>query len=287
MNKSNKWNIIYSIKELVMIEELETLEALARHKTMGKAATFLRITQSSVSKRIQALELLSNKELIVKSGRLVVLTPAAYSLLEKTLPHIRELKEIVSGESESLASRISIGFSESILSSWGSEVIAKYSQKFKDVTIEPHAHRTPVIVDKVVSGDYSVAIVGGEPKNYPGLHFESIGKEEMVIVGKSGRLFCAEVTSGTWASISKQAKKAKIVIDERSEFLSPIGHMAKKGFCRGLVPVSVARSAGFSKKEMQRLNIYRPIYAVRRKRAFLREDISELLNYISSYLEKL
>ncbi|PIK15131.1 LysR family transcriptional regulator [Halobacteriovorax sp. JY17] len=269
-----------------MFEELETLNALARHKTMGKAATSLRVTQSSVSKRIQALEEISNKELIVKNGRLVELTPAAFALLDKALPLLRELKETIKGELETKVSRISIGFSESILSSWGAHVISKYALKKKETILEPHAHRTPVIVDKVVSGDYSIAIVGGRPKNYPGLHFENLGEEEMVIVGKCGRLFCAEMTSGTWKAISKQAAKLEIVIEERSEFLSPIAHMARNGFCRGLVPVAVAKSAGFSRREMLKTGIHRPIYAVGRKRAFLREDISDLLEFIRSSLKK-
>jgi len=270
-----------------MLDELETLSALAKHKTMGRAATSLRITQSSVSKRIQSLEQISHKELIVKNGRFVELTPAAFELLDKALPLLSELKETVQGEEGLHTLRISIGFSESILSSWGAHLISKLSRKFPENIFEPHAHRTPVIVDKVVSGDYNIAIVGGEPKNFPGLYFERIGEEEMVVVGETGDLFCAEVTSGTWASIANETAKQGLRIDERSEFLSPIAKMAKHGFCRGLVPSAVAKNAGFSKREMTYSGIKRPIYAVGRKRAFLRSDISKILNYVSSYIENL
>jgi len=270
-----------------MIHELETLNALAKHRTMGKAATSLRITQSSVSKRIQSLEAISNKELVVKRGRYVELTHAGNLLLERALPLLRELKEVVGDEPERDLSRITVGFSDSILSSWGAKMIGKYANQNKNVLLEPHAHRTPVIVDKVVAGDYIIAIVGGEPKNYPGLHFEKIGEEEMVIVGTRGSLFCAEVTSGTWGAISNEIEAKKIVVEERSEFLSPIAHMARGGFCRGLVPYSVALSAGFTKKEMKKTGVSRPIFAVARKRALMRDDIAHFLEYATTYLGKI
>lgn len=270
-----------------MIDEIETLNALAKHKTMGRAATSLRITQSSVSKRIQSLETLTNKSLISKKGRYVELTYVGNLLLEKALPLVRDLKELIGEDSEPALSRIAIGFSESILSTWGARLIGSYVDENKNILLEPHAHRTPVIVDKVVSGDYSLAIVGGEPKNFPGLHFEKIGEEEMVIIGKKGRLFCAETSSGTWTSIKKVVEQKGIIIEERSEFLSPIAHMARSGFCRGLVPISVALGAGFVKKEIKRIGISRPIYAVARKRAFLREDISKFLIFAESYIKKI
>ena len=57
-----------------MIENLETLIALSKAGTMIEASTALRISQSSVSKRIAALERYYDRDLIERHGRLVVLT---------------------------------------------------------------------------------------------------------------------------------------------------------------------------------------------------------------------
>ena len=271
-----------------MIIELETLNALNKHKTMGRAATALRVTQSSVSKRIQALESMTHKILIKKNGRHVELTQEGQRLLDDGLPLLRELKDLIGQKDSVDIIRLDIGFSESILSSWGAKAIGAYSKVLrkrqstqeKSVTIAPHAHRTPVIVDRVSSGDYNLAIIGGEPRLTPGIHTEKVGEEEMVIIGKRGDLFCVGIDSGTWKSIAENVKKKKIKIDERSEFLSPIAHLAKNGFCRGLVPISVALSAGFRRDQMTSTGLSRPIYAVGRKRAFLRDEVVEFLDFI-------
>jgi len=262
-----------------MIDEVETLQALATHKTMGKAALSLRVTQSTVSKRIQTLEHKCNKELIVKVGRNVELTLDGKELLLEALPHIRSLKEIFDKPNQQEETSLIIGFSEAILSSWGSKLLAKFAKKNKDVIIEPHAHRSPVIIEKIASSDFNFGIIAGDVKEIAGLYYEKIGKEEMVLIGESGRLFCVEITSGTWRSIEKDVLKKKITIDERSEFFFPIVNLVKNGFCRGLVPETVAISAGFKESDMTYTGIYRPIYAAGRKSAYQRKDIVKLVDF--------
>lgn len=262
-----------------MIDEIETLQALAIHKTMGKAALSLRLTQSTVSKRLQNLENKCKKELIAKVGRYVELTVDGKDLLEHALPHIRSLKEIFDSPPKQERTSLVIGFSEAILSSWGAKLLAKFARKNKDIKIEPHAHRSPVIIEKLASSDFNFAIIAGDVKKSPGLFYEQIGKEEMVLIGESGRLFCVEITSGTWRSIEKAVFKKNISIDERSEFFFPIVNLVKNGFCKGLVPETVALSAGFKNNEMKRTGIYRPIYAAGRKRAFQRKDVIKLLAF--------
>lgn len=57
-----------------MIENLETLVVLSRTGTMMETATVLKISQSAVSKRIDALERYYDRDLIERHGRRVVLT---------------------------------------------------------------------------------------------------------------------------------------------------------------------------------------------------------------------
>lgn len=271
-----------------MIELIETLEAIKKHKTMGKAATSLRLTQSSVSKRIQTLEYECGKRLVVKNGRYIELTKEAHLLLEKSLPLVYELKDILYKDADPIIQNINIGFSESIISTWGARALAKYSKKNPQINITPHAHRSPVIVDQVTSSDIQLAIVAGKVDIRPGIHVELIGDEKMVIVGnKKLPLYCGESSSGTWRAIEREIILKGLVIDQRSEFFSPLAQLAKEGFCQSLVPEGVALKSGIKKKDIKYIGITRPIYALARKRFFLRQSNLDLMETLKKELNNL
>ena len=65
-----------------MFDQIETLSTLAATGTMTRTATQLRITQSTVSKRIAALEREVGQPLTEAHGRGVRLTPVGHRLLE-------------------------------------------------------------------------------------------------------------------------------------------------------------------------------------------------------------
>ena len=69
-----------------MFAHIETLSALAAAGTMTRAAIQLRITQSTVSKRIAALEREVGQPLVEACGRGVRLTPVGHRLLERATP---------------------------------------------------------------------------------------------------------------------------------------------------------------------------------------------------------
>ena len=66
-----------------MIDNLETLIALHKHGTMMSTATAMKISQSAVSKRIDALERHYGRRLIERQGRRVALTANGMRLLER------------------------------------------------------------------------------------------------------------------------------------------------------------------------------------------------------------
>ena len=76
-----------------MIENLETLAALARQRTMVRTATSLRISQSAVSKRIASLEQAYGQKLIERSGKNVILTAAGVRLVARVRPHVAGIRE--------------------------------------------------------------------------------------------------------------------------------------------------------------------------------------------------
>ncbi|GAM67810.1 transcriptional regulator [Vibrio sp. JCM 19236] len=66
----------------MLLEGIETLIVLSKHKTMSKAGSQLYISQSAVSKRISNLEKRLNKKLVEPDGRQIKLTADAERLIE-------------------------------------------------------------------------------------------------------------------------------------------------------------------------------------------------------------
>lgn len=264
-----------------MILEIETLEALSKHKTMSATATSLYVTQSTVSKRIQSLEDKCGEKLVVKNGRYVELTEFALHLIKESSPHITSIKDLVANSSNITQRRvISLGFSESLLSYWGAKILGDFAKENPDLTIEPHAHSSVVIEDKVSSSGLNFAITAGVPSKRAGVLVEMIGHEEMVIVGNDEKpIFCLSTASSTWHAIADQVYAKGIEVTERADFFHPIAYLALNGFCRALIPINIAKSVGFDESDITRTDVYRPIYAVGRKSAFNLDDVMKLVKY--------
>ena len=126
-----------------MIENLETLVALAKAGTMMETSTVLKISQSAVSKRIAALERYYDRELIERHGRRVVLTHQGTRLVEKVTPLLWELRGVFLEDNALRKGKIIIGVSEAILSSWGPRLFAAVQEKTPEVEFTFHAQRSP------------------------------------------------------------------------------------------------------------------------------------------------
>ncbi len=277
-----------------MIEHIETLDALEKYETMSKASTALRISQSAVSKRIAGLEFQIGKKLIERQGRRVVLTSDAISLLIKVRPLLVELKQSLHSESVGSNQKLSLGVSESILSSWGAKLLGKLKNKYSEIELTPHAHRSPVVIDRVRSGEYMIGICAGFCAKAPDLFVEEIGQEEFVIIRSSkntNELMTIEESSETWQSISRQVKKEKLNPTLRLESFFAIAALANSGVVDGLVPIGVAKSLGINKAKLVSTNITRPIIMVGRKTTLSRKSIAnyystlktEMINYLNKH----
>ena len=265
-----------------MIEQLETLETLREYKTMLKTATAMRLTQSSISKRIANLEFITQKKLIEKNGRRVTLTHDALVLLEKTRPCIIGIKQALQEELTINQSKINIGFSESILSSWGPRVIKDLQKKIKHIQIIPHTHRSPVVIDRVRSGEYSFGLCAGHCVKAIDLHVKEIAKEIMVHVKNknSQNLMSIEEKSETWQSIYSQAKREKCIPNCTLESFGPIIELANHGLVNAIVPSGVARFFLKSKQSGSALKVQRPIILIARKTVFSRTSLQSLISSI-------
>src|SRR5262245_42666597 len=166
----------------MVIDHLEALVALADHGTMGRAATRLHVSQSAVSKRLAALEAQLGFRVCERAGRKVRLTPAGERLLERVRPLLVELRLALAGERGAAEGRLVLGVSDSILASWGARILARAASALPGLKLELNAHRSPVAVELVRSGEYALALVGGEPDTAGGLVARTLASEALVIV---------------------------------------------------------------------------------------------------------
>ncbi|MFT5693434.1 MAG: DNA-binding transcriptional LysR family regulator, partial [Oceanicoccus sp.] len=128
-----EYNQFYFRMGLVMIENLKTLVALSRFRTMSEVATHLRVSQSTVSKRIVSLEKYYNRKLIQKVGRRVELTQHGKELAVKAPPILIELRDLFTSQENNLGGELVVGVSEAVLSSWGPAAFAKVQKKIPEL----------------------------------------------------------------------------------------------------------------------------------------------------------
>ncbi len=283
-----------------MIENLETLVTLAKAGTMMETSTVLKISQSAVSKRIAALERYYDRELIERHGRRVVLTHQGTRLVEKVIPLLSELRGVFLEDNALRKGKIIIGVSEAILSSWGSRLFAEVHAQTPEVEFTFHAQRSPVVLDRIRSGEYMVGICTGSPDADTDLQSEVIRLEPMVIIpsalarlkyriGDELEVITIESRSGAWRSIEEDMRRLKLKRNVSLESFFGVAQMALAGFGHGLVPEGVAKTLGISPKRFIALNeagLNRPVRFVARKSMFSQPLIQSFYQSVSKLAEQ-
>jgi DNA-binding transcriptional LysR family regulator len=276
-----------------MIDRLEALAALARRGTTGRAAADLRITQSAVSKRIAALEAEVGRPLLERAGRRVVLTPDGARLLRDAEPLLAELRLVVEGERTETGGDVAIGVSESVLSSWGAAMLAR-ARAATGIPLAIHAHRSPVVLDRVRAGEYLLGIVAGEAEGAPDLSVEPLTEEELVIVpsrlerlrlrpGAALEVIGIEPASATWAAIRPRVERLgrrwgiELRVVAALESYAAVVQMARAGFGHALAPAGIARALGVADSRLVRLGITRPVSIAARRLTLARPRIRALV----------
>ena len=281
-----------------VIENLETLMTLSRTGTMMETATVLKISQSAVSKRIAALERYYDRELIERHGRRVALTHHGTRLVEKVTPLISELRGVFLEDNALRKGKIIMGVSEAILSSWGSRLFARVQADLPDVEFTFHAQRSPVVLDRIRSGEYMVGICTGYSDADTDLQSEIIRREPMVIIPAalvpiSYRIcddlavITIESRSGAWASIEEDMRRLKLKRSVSLESFFGVAQMALAGFGHGLVPEGVARTLGVAVNQMIPLDadgLNRPVRFVARKSMFSQPLVQSFHQAILKYV---
>lgn len=274
-----------------MIENLETLITLSREGTMQATATVLKISQSAVSKRISALEQHYNRALVERHGRRMVLTAHGTRLVERVTPLVAELRSVFQEEPALHRGKVILGVSEAILASWAPALFARVQAALPEIEFEFHAQRSPVVLDRIRSGEYMVGVCTGSAEADTDLVSEILRLEPMVLVPSAlgelqypppeGELpvITIESRSGAWASIEEAMHQLAIHRATSLESFFAVAQMALAGFGHGLVPRGVARTLGVPLErciDMGRRGLNRPVRFVARKSTFSRPVIQSL-----------
>ncbi len=282
-----------------MLENLETLVTLLKTGTMMETATVLKVSQSAVSKRIAALERYYDRSLIERHGRRVVLTHHGTKLVEKVAPLISELRGVFLTDNALRKGQIILGVSEAILCSWGPKLFAEVQTLMPEVVFAFHAQRSPVVLDRLRSGEYMVGLCTGTSDADTDLQSEVIRREPMVIlpsglesldytIGDQLDVITIESRSGAWRSIEEDMGRLNLHRRESLESFFAVGQMALAGFGHGLVPAGVARTLGVQESDwidLTEAGLNRPVRFVARKSMFAQPLVQNFYQALSERVQ--
>ena len=267
-----------------MIENLETLVTLSKSGTMMEASTVLKISQSAVSKRIAALERYYDRKLVERQGRRVVLTAHGTRLVEKITPLLSEVRSVFLEDHALRKGKIIMGVSEAIFASWGARLFGEVQLEMPEVEFTFHAQRSPVVLDRIRTGEYMIGICTGSADADTDLQSELLRLEPMVILpsglkrldytpGDKLDVITIESRSGAWASIEEDMRRLHITRRTSLESFFSVAQMALADFGHGLIPAGVARTLSVQEDKLIALGdegLNRPVRFVARKSMFSR-----------------
>lgn len=234
-----------------MLEGIDTLIALEQFGTVSEAAIRLRLTQSALSKRIQALQRIVGFRLVEPDGRRIKLTASAVEFLERARPLVADLRGLAVPARDSAASDFSVALADSIASSWGPGVIKRALRGLPGVSVRLHAHRSVLLIESVRLGRYHIGLSTDLPAAKDLIHYPVVD-EPLVFVNsglgtkavKNRPLISIEPSSATWSSIEPQIREHHPQLLARPlvpvETFSATVQMVKAGFGDGLVPLGLA-----------------------------------------------
>jgi DNA-binding transcriptional LysR family regulator len=260
-----------------MLDGIEALMALEKYETVSEAALRLRLTQSAVSKRIQALQLELKSKLVEPDGRRLKLTPAAYAFLSKARPLMIEIKNLsLNPDPKILETQFSLALADSIAGSFGPRLLNESMKPFKHLRFDIHVHRSLMLLENVALGKYQMGICtfSDNRKDLSAFHLVDeplaiVFSEQKTRINKNLPIITIEENSATWKSVGSELKR-----EQQSLFQIPPIHvesfmavyqMARVGLGNGIIPLGLCKELKLKKHSYKVLKTSRPIFLVTRK----------------------
>lgn len=277
-----------------MLDALEALHALHAHGTMGRAGAALRVSQSAVSKRLATLEARTGRPLLARRGRRVVLTPAGERLVARTAPLLAELRAALGDAADAGRRRLVLGCSESVLASYGALALRRTGEVIPGLEVEVHAHRSPVVVERVRGGEVLLGLCAGVGSPPAGLDLVHVLEEPLVLVPAGLAPFrwprgdvevlTIESHAATFQAVRARLGRHGLRVKGRVESFACAVQMARAGLGHALVPRGIAAAMGVppeARRHVRRGGLARPVVLVGRAATLARPWLAEVVEVLA------
>ncbi|UTM56174.1 LysR family transcriptional regulator [Photobacterium sp. CCB-ST2H9] len=279
----------------MLLEGVETLLVLAKEGTMSRAGSRLYISQSAVSKRIARLEKRLGKKLIVPDGRHIKLTPDAQALVAQVGPGFNELKgRIFEQQSVRDNTPITMACSETLVSGYLAPFMGKYLKT--DPYIVLSTHHTPVIVERVQSGDATLGFCAGHMPGQHGLQLIHLMNEPFTVVydrhlaEPPSALLTNDLSNPANAYQAGLLQQAGIKPLMEMDSYTAAAKLALAGTAPALVPFSVVQTLAIPPENCQHFafldDLIRPIYLCYRQHSYRAERVRTLIETIADFVPR-
>jgi DNA-binding transcriptional LysR family regulator len=163
--------------------ELKTFQVVATLLSFSKAANVLHLAQSTVSAQIRSLENSLGKELFLRSGKSISLTPAGIKLSTYTQRLINIEKEIQSvlGNLDDKYGNLTIKTPQSVSTYFFPELIKEFQILFPKVGFDIDWCTSYNLVDILNSGTIDLAFLITDNFEDKNLHTEELTKIKLVL----------------------------------------------------------------------------------------------------------
>ncbi len=189
----------------IELRHLRYVIAAAEYRSFRRAATALRLKQSTLSRRIHQLEDELGVLLFSRHNTGVRLTTAGQDFLRRAkriTEEVRAMTALAKAESRGEAGHLSIGFYTSLSSGQLRAVLRDYATRHPEVDLSAVEGPRARLFAELQSGGLDVAIVSGESELRPGLVLSLWAERLLVALPEQHRLAAQEIVY--WSDLKRE-----------------------------------------------------------------------------------
>ena len=163
---------------------MKTFLALADERSFTSAGKTLGLTQSAVSQQIRLLERELGAELVIRSNKLVGLTPAGEILRQsahRILDNLDQARSLIAEGSSNGGGHLSVGAPSSICQVLMPSVVAEFHKQFPATHLSIVAIDQADAIERLVRRDIDFALTLS-PVRHKALAFAEAGRDELTVV---------------------------------------------------------------------------------------------------------
>lgn len=172
----------------IKFRHLETFSAIARARSLKRAAEQLHLTQPAISRSLKELEQITGVTLLERSRSGVSLTSEGEVFLqfaEQSTAALRNGLRSLSATGTA-AGQLRLGALPSVASSILPKAVLRFAEANPDVQVEVHEGPHEDLTGRLRSGKLDLVIGRlGKPETMDGLNFRQLYSEEVVVVARS------------------------------------------------------------------------------------------------------